>query len=305
MIIRSVIAAMALAWQLAGAQTATIFWSSPPNAVNHTSTGQPMGTGFRFELGVFAGTFIPDSSNLSGWAANWRPLQQLSYDPIDKRFTGAHDLENNTSPFTLGKPVYVWGFMGDASAAEWILFRASSWTLPSAGSMFPTQWFADAPDVSAVIGSVDGDGSPFLMRSASVSGVLPPPTSWEQWRADKLAGEPLDKENDDPDGDGLPNQLEFAFGSDPQQRNAAPAMPLTLESADNQNYLQISVPRRKDHVLSLSVQVSSDLVVWNEGSSFVQVIDDGSVALVVRDLTPFPLEGGRRFMRLRALVPLP
>lgn len=305
MIIRSVIVATALAWQLAGAQTTTIFWSSPPNAVNHTAAGQPMGGDFLFELGVFAGTFTPDSSNLAQWSANWRPLQRLSYDPIDKRYTGAHDLENNTSPFTVNKPVYVWGFTGDSAAAEWILFRASSWTLPNAGAMVPSQWFANASGVTAVIGTVDADGSPFLMRSASVTGVVPPPTSWEQWRDDKLAGEPLNKENDDPDGDGLPNQLEFAFGSDPRQRNVAPPMPLTLESVDNQNYLQISVPRRKDHVVSVSVQVSSDLSTWNEGPSFVQIIDDGALALVVRDLTPYPPENGRRFMRLRALVPPP
>lgn len=308
MIIRSVIAATALAWQLAGAQTIT--WSSLSNAVNLTSVGQSMGAAFRFELGVFEGSFIPTSGNLAQWSANWRPLQRLSYNADTKRYAGAHTPDNNDLPFTIGKPVYVWGFMGDATAAEWILFRASSWTMPDADPLIPpppnaNEWFANASGVTAVIGSVDSDGSPFLMQSASVIGVVPPPTSWDQWRADMLDGEPLDQENDDPDGDGVPNQLEFAFGSDPLQRNAAPELALTLANVASQNFLQMSVPRRKDHVISLSVQVSSDLAVWDEGVSFVQVIEDGPSALVVRDLTPYPTGNGRRFMRLRAMVPLP
>lgn len=156
--------------------------------------------------------------------------------------------------------------------------------MPDANPLIPpppnaNEWFTNASGVAAVIGSVDGTGSPFLMRSASVSGVLPPPTSWEQWRADMLAGEPLDGMNDDPDGDGLPNLLEFAFGSDPQQLNTAPAMPLTLENFASQKFLQISVARRKDHVISLTVQVSSDLVAWDEG----EIIDDGLHAFIVRD----------------------
>lgn len=303
MILRAALAAAALAWQSAGAQT--ILWSSPPDAVNLSSSGQPMGGGFRLELGVFEGSFTPTAGNLAEWSAQWRPLQRISYNPRTKRFAAEHTPANNTSPFTIGKPVYVWGFNGNPTAGEWILFRANSWLYPNANPSNPPppnayEWFANAPDVTAVIGSLQTSGSTFQMRSASVSGVVPPPTSWGQWRAELLAGEKLDGANDDADGDGVPNQLEFVFGSDPRKPGASPAMPLTLENIGGQKHIQIRIPRRKDHSASLSVQVSSDLSVWNEGGSHVQVIEDGPDTLVVRDLTPYPPGEGRRFMRLRA-----
>jgi hypothetical protein len=229
----------------------------------------------------------------------------MGYNAATKRYAGAHSPDDNVSPFTIGKPVHVWGFRGDATAAEWILFRAPSWVFPDANPPVPPpanayEWYANAPGLVVVIGSIQSSGSPSLMRSASVTGALPPPTSWDQWRTEMLAGVPLNGELDDPDGDGVSNLIEFTFGLNPRLPGPPPAMPLTLERVTNQDYLQIRVPRRKDHPVTLSVQVSSNLANWDEGSAFVEIISDGPSEWVVRDRTPYPPSGGKRFMRIKA-----
>lgn len=283
-------------------QAQTIFWSSPANAVNLTSSGSAMNQDFRFELGVFTGSFVPTAQNKADWAVNWNPIERAIYNSSTKRYVSAHTPDSNAAPFTINKPVYVWGFSGDAVAGEWILFRASTWLFPDANPPVPPpantyEWFADALSVTAIAGSIERSGSPFLMRSESVTGVVPPTTTWSQWRAEKLAGTQLDGPGDDPDGDGVPNVLEFGFGLNPLQHGALPAMPLTLERVNGHDFMQIRIPRRKDHAAIYSVQVSSNLVTWNEGGAHVEIIADDAAAWIVRDKTPY---SSARFMRLKA-----
>ncbi len=285
-----------------------IFWSSDLDATNKTSEssgGQPMDHGFRFELGVFAGSFVPTPANTASWAANWHAAGSAVYDDTEKRFAASLDVTDNLSPFAAGKAAYIWGFRGSPASGEWILFRAASWTWPN-GSTFPpgfVNW--RAKDATAILGSINGSGSPFLMRSAAVSGAFPPPTSWEQWREQFLDGEILNGPDDDPDQDGVLNLLEFAMGTTPTQPGAASAMPLDWVNLSGSDYLRITIPRRKDHLVEFAVQVSSDLADWDEGPAHVQVLDDGIDALIVRDLTPFSPSLPRRFMRVRTQLPVP
>jgi hypothetical protein len=67
-----------------------------------------------------------------------------------------------------------------------------------------------------------------------------------------------------------------------------------------QDFLQIHIPRRTDHAVIYSVQISSDLVTWNEGSAHVEIVADDATALIVRDKTPYSSASGPRFMRLKA-----
>lgn len=69
--------------------------------------------------------------------------------------------------------------------------------------------------------------------------------------------------------------------------------------------MQISVPRRMDHVATLTVQVAPDLTSWTEGAAFTAVVSNTPSALVVRDLTPLMPGVARRFMRLKAELPPP
>lgn len=285
------------AWDGACAQE-TITWSSEANAVNLTSTGALMDGGFRFELGVFNGSFVPGPGNTAEWAAHWSAAKRSAYDPSTKRFSSSVVVSDNTAPFTVGKPAYVWGFRTSPAGGEWILFRSASWTWPDSGQFPPSfhEWYAK--DATAVLGAIHSSGIPCLMQSAAVTDA-PPATSWEQWRSERLAGESSNGPGDDPDHDGTPNLLEFVFDTPPDSAGPPTATPVALVDG----HLQITIPRRPDHSATLVVEVSDDLEHWHSGAGETTVVSDGPAALVVADLTPLDSGHPRRFMRLKAGLP--
>ena len=276
----------------------TITWNSDANAVNQTSNGSVMDAGFRFELGVFIGGFVPTSSNTDQWAQNWRSPQQVNYDAIAKRFTGTYTRTNNDSPYLKGKATYVWGFKGDGNASEWILFRASSWLLPDFDPQPPSpsqnQWYAK--DATAIIGDINRSGSPFLMKTVEIQ-------SYSEWQTQYLIGEPLNGPNDDPDQDGVPNLLEFIFGTPPKSAGSPVPTPVSWVENGGQTFLQMTIPRRIGHRATLVVEVSSDLVTWNSGDTYTEIVSNNTAVLIVRDKTPLSGNLGKRFMRLRATLP--
>ena len=152
----------------------------------------------------------------------------------------------------------------------------------------PTEWNTKDADI-VVLGSVNGSGSPYLMKSARGQ-------DFSQWQSEQLAGEPLNAAGDDPDNDGASNLLEFVFGTSPKTAGAPVATPVSLAGGK----LQISIPRRIDRPASLTVEVSGDLTNWVSGAANTEVVADDVSALVVRDLTPLDSVHPRRFMRLKA-----
>ena len=276
----------------AGAET--IKWFSSPGSTNLTGLKAPMTSSFNFELGVFKGSFVPTAANVAQWTVNWEPADRVAYSGTNKYFEGQFTVANNTAPFTVGKAAYVWGFQTGTASSEWILFRNPEWTWPAPNPMNPFGLDWDAATATALIGSINAGGSPFLMKSAAVS-------SWQQWQATELAGEPLNGPQDDPDLDGQINLLEFVFGSPPRQAGALPATTVEMVTP----FQQITIPRRMDHLATLTVQVSPDLTSWTSGPAATAVISDTPAALVVRDLTPIGSGATQRFMRLKAELPTP
>ncbi len=285
---------------LAGAacRAETIKWFSPAGAVNLTGSDAPMGAAFNFELGVFSGNFVPTAANVAQWAANWVPAQRIAYNVPNKRFDGQFTVVNNTAPFSVGKAAYIWGFQTGAAASEWILLRNPAWTWPAPNPMDPYGLDWNAPTATALIGSINAGGSPFLMKSATV-------TTWQQWRDTELVGEPLNGPNDDPDRDGRSNLLEFVFGTLPKQAGAPPATPVEIVTSNSQKFQQLTLPRRIDRLATLTLQVSPDLTNWTSGPAATVVISDTPAALVTRDLTPLGPGVPKRFMRLKAELPTP
>lgn len=281
----------------------TIKWYCDPQSINLTSSGSPMDGSFRFELGVFKNGFAPTLSNTAQWSANWAPAQRASYNEDTKLFTRQYTVTNNQTPFTSGSAAYVWGF-GGASGNEWILFRGANWLWPVSDPLDPValEWDVSNANV-AICGSINTSGSPFLMKTAVISGSAPPSTTYAQWQADELSGVTLNGPEDDADGDGIKNILEFVFGTDPTRRGSLPQTSVSIVHAGGQDYLQISVPRRADHAATLTFQVSTDLVTWQSGSSFTEVIESGASFLVVRRSSPLTAASPRAFMRMNAVAP--
>jgi len=143
------------------------------------------------------------------------------------------------------------------------------------------------------------------MKSAAATDVASPPTSWAQWQATELAGESHNAPDDDPDGDGVANLLEYIFGTPPLQAGAPPQTPVVLVNVSGQWFQQISIPRRVDHPATLTVQISSDLTELAAGPAATVVVSDTPAALVVRDLTHLGPAAPQRFIRLKAELDRP
>jgi hypothetical protein len=273
-------------------------WNSPAGAVNRNSLGAAMDATFVFELGVFTGSFVPTAANTAEWAANWNMADSSRYDSATARYASVHNATGNAAPFTVGKPAYVWG----RSGSQWILFRAPSWTWPDASFPSPAlnPWTANAASVTTVVGTINSSGSPFLMRSAAAGNT---PLTWDEWQAGLLDGVAQNGLLDDPDEDGVSNLFEFAFGGNPTVPGAGPAFPVTIRSASGSSYLNLLVPHPVDRAVQVSVQVSSDLKVWDEGDGFTELVQDNAADFVVRDRTPLSPQAPQRFIRVALRLP--
>lgn len=284
-----------------GAEAAQVIdWYSPPGQTNLTSAGSAMGGAFQFQIGVFANGFVPTTSNMADWAANWVPADSSSYNPAvnARSYESSFAVTGNVPHFTVGTKTYVWGMAPGSANDEWILFRSTGWTWPAASLSnpppLPRDWSADLADV-VILGTIHPSGAPFLMQSAAVM-------TYQQWKAAALVGQPLDSPNDDPDHDGVSNLLEFIFGTSPTLRGSPPATPTTLVDVSGQKHLQITILRLRDRLASVAVEVSSDLVSWQSGATATSEVTNTAELLVVRDLTPVGPGLPKRFMRLKAVL---
>lgn len=273
----------------------TINFFNPPGQTNLTSADQPMDGAFQFHLGVFEIGFTPTRENITEWAGNWTSAMPADYDAVLKSFDENHTVVSNPAPFLPGVNAYVWGMRTGPNGDEWILFRNTDWTWPSPNPMnpFPLTWNASQAD-QVIIGSINGPGH--LMKSEAV-------VSYSQWQTAALSGESLNLADDDPDHDGVPNLLEFVFGTSPQQAAPPPQLTVSITEISGQRYLRISIPRLRERLAVLTVMVSDDLTNWQSGPSHTTEVSSDDTTLVVRDLTPLGSGQPRRFMKLRAVLP--
>ncbi len=104
---------------------------------------------------------------------------------------------------------------------------------------------------------------------------------------------------DDPEGDGIPNLAEYAFGGNPAMADRS-VMPVQgTETVGENDHLSLTIQLNPDATgITLVVEVSGDLVTWESGEGHTAVVSETASQLVVRDLTPMA-EGVRRFIRVR------
>ncbi len=134
---------------------------------------------------------------------------------------------------------------------------------------------------------------------------------FDDWALEKeLIGDDAFREAD-PDGDGLKNQIEQLFGSEP---SLAEASPLAVFHSPDSEFLTLSFPRNtKARDMTVIVERSENFQHWDEvgrisqgipsGQGFVSDIGTGGIRTTTfRDIFPFP-EAGGTFMRLRILRP--
>lgn len=278
------------------------FYSSPGQPA-YGSDGRPLDSEMSFELGVFDGGFVPTATNTAQWASHWVPAQRTKFSSNHNWFTSVFDVTGNAAPFTEGAPAYVWGFNGSEAQGQWILFRSSKWTWPVADDTAPQPLFWSAKDAEVVIvGALPVSGSGVSLRPIAIANSLPPATSWQQWKLDKLAGQSLGNPADDADGDGVSNVLEFVLGTSPTSAADRPANTGTwmqTTASGGKNYLELRVPRRRDRPANITAEISPSLSSWTSGTNATTVVSDTVDALTVRDKTPIGEGGTKRFMRVK------
>jgi hypothetical protein len=273
-------------------------WSSAAFSGHQSSDGISLDDSFVFELGAFADGFVPSAGNVEEWASHWRAAQRTAYNPETQFFAASFVVETNEPPFSADAQGYFWGRSLDRPG-EWFLATDASWTWPLAGGADPPVTWTARTAAMVIVGEVNPDGDPFLLRMEAVdptlSAALVNGEAWQALRfseAQIVAG--VGAWTEDPDGDGRSNLTEMGLGSDPLEADAASWPQVTVTP---RNTLELSLDKVPSHLLDYLVEVSGDLVNWQSGEAHVEVITDSATRLVVRDR--IPLTGlHRRFIRL-------
>lgn len=282
----------------------TINWTSPLNRTMLTSDSQPWGSGFHFELGSFKNNFVPAATNTAQWAANWVPAQRSGYNIATRSFGGSHTFTNNPSPFINGAKAYIWGFRGSEVSGEWFLAEKSDWKWFNAGDGLPPKIFSTG-SASAIVGTINTNtNASFHIQTAAITDALPPATSWPDWAEEELGQVPPPGPSGDLNTNEITDAWEYALHESTPGETPNAAKWLQWAEVNGDKYLEIHIPRRRDHAATFTVEVTSDLVngPWVSGPEVTEIVGDTPAALVVRDKIPLGQGADRRFMRVKVSV---
>src|SRR5262249_45841142 len=122
----------------------------------------------------------------------------------------------------------------------------------------------------------------------------------------------------DPDGDGISNLLEYAFGLDPLAVSSNGAPSASIVDVSGTNYLAMTFRRATNATdCTFTAMVADDLFHWQAGSSYSgtdsapitlnttelsRLSSNGIETITVRDNVPI-WSASQRFMRLRVTNP--
>ena len=125
--------------------------------------------------------------------------------------------------------------------------------------------------------------------------------AWQgtHFTAEELSNASVATAGADPDGDGLPNLAEYAFGHDPNVADGNPIYNLTIETVGETNYLYLV--HHRHHYLSgvdLTYQISTNMTDWDDVAP--QVVTNMQVD-AVKDLKTvrFPANNPSAFVRFK------
>lgn len=137
---------------------------------------------------------------------------------------------------------------------------------------------------------------------ASTAIQLPPPTpGFATWVIEQFGDESnvnIIGPNADPDGDQLPNLVEYALGLDPTVRDTSPFNPQLVG-----NQLRITYPLNPAAVgVALKAQWSDNLQAWHESGIVYEMVPESNNPELMHATAP-SAPNGLRYMRLHATAP--
>jgi len=199
----------------------------------------PLTSSFVLEIGTFV-DFTPTPENTAEWQTHWRALSSTPYNEETSLFSGSTKLETNASPFTTESRVFLWGYDRLKTNAQWLLISKPTWRWPDANAGGPgpnpgggglaTFTLNQAEPSDAIFpNSIKTNGIQIRMTDVSI------PTSYAEWVLEvfteaERADTNLITQSSDPDQDGRSNLVEYAIGSNPNERDFDPFVSIEEEA---------------------------------------------------------------------------
>ena len=202
---------------------------------------------------------------------------------------------------------------GNATLAGPIAFALAEGFVPSRGSRFRViaSGSLSGAFASCTFPAQPADTDYFVRYTTKVAEVVAGVTSYADWQALHFGPESdpaIVGDNADPDGDGLPNLLEYAFGLEPLAAGSAgqPIIAVQPFGADNARHLTMTFTTPATVTdLALVPEASTDLKTWLSGPEQIVMVSDTTSGnrrtIVVRDALPLSASN-RRFLHLRVQV---
>lgn len=163
----------------------------------------------------------------------------------------------------------------------------------------PTVQLTLSPDPAYIVGS-----------PSTATVTIEETTPYQNWKISEFGANAtvpsIGGDLADPNHNGVPNFLEYAFNSDPLQTGTEPLPVLSIVQVSGLEYLALTFTEINDTNLTYAVQVTSDLTQhtdqWHSGNSFTtlvsQVVNGNTTQITVRDNTAIS-QATERFIRVQ------
>lgn len=251
-----------------------VYWGSEGFVENADSRNRVWTADFTMTLGVFKSGFVPVQDNREQWAANWTELAAATFCNDEARFAGVADV---SKPLPAGSDaqVYFWAKNGNdlTKGPEWLLVTRPDWKWPAvSAASAPALTWTTGKSASAVVGEIGLNG--YHLTSERLA---PVPVAREQWLAGFFPHSAASRLPDaDPDGDGIPNQLEYFLGSDPADASSR----ICPEIRCLKGGTSLTLKKNPYAPSRVAVETSSNLKTW--ARSEPQVMEDRPDLVEVR-----------------------
>ena len=231
------------------------------------------------------GTSGPASANGFGTTARFNEPSALAFAAEGSLYVA--DMGNLAMRLASPPPVVpVISSPASATATEGLVFGGYAITATGSPTSYAATGLPAGLTINAATGQITGTplSSGVYPATLSATNVLTTVNAgvtftvvapaWDTWRAahfnsGELADTAISGPGADPDGDGVANLLEYIQGRDPRTRDASPP---TFEVSGG--YIVFTYESLRALVgWQLSVETSTDLVTWNTGDGYTELLD--------------------------------